>query len=84
VSGLAVAGLFVLRRREPALPRPYRAFGYPAAPALFVVLSGWMVARALVERPAATWAGLATLAAGLALHRVLGRRMGDRPRVSSG
>jgi APA family basic amino acid/polyamine antiporter len=71
VSGLAVAGVFVLRRREPGLPRPYRAFGYPVTPALFVALSCWMVARALLERPAATWAGLATLAAGILLHRVV-------------
>ena len=73
VSGLAVAGVVVLRRREPDLPRPYRAFGYPLTPALFVGLSGWMVARALLERPGSSWAGLATIAAALALHRVLGR-----------
>ena len=73
LSGLAVAGVVVLRLREPDLPRPYRAFGYPLTPALFVVLSAWMVARALAERPGSTWAGLATLGAGLVLHRVLGR-----------
>jgi APA family basic amino acid/polyamine antiporter len=36
---LCTAGVFVLRRREPNLPRPYRTWGYPAVPALFVVLS---------------------------------------------
>ena len=32
-AGIAVAGLFVLRRREPDAPRPFRAWGYPLAPA---------------------------------------------------
>jgi APA family basic amino acid/polyamine antiporter len=36
---LCTAGVFVLRRREPDLPRPYRTWGYPLVPALFVILS---------------------------------------------
>ena len=35
-SGIAVAALFVLRRREPGAPRPFRAIGYPVAPAVFL------------------------------------------------
>jgi APA family basic amino acid/polyamine antiporter len=74
VAGLAVLGVVVLRRREPALPRPYRAWGYPATPLLFVALSAWMVVHALVENPASSLAGLATVAVALALYAVLGRR----------
>jgi basic amino acid/polyamine antiporter, APA family len=36
---LCTAGVFVLRRRQPDLPRPYRTWGYPLVPALFVILS---------------------------------------------
>ena len=36
---LCTAGVFVLRRREPRLPRPYRTWGYPLVPAVFVILS---------------------------------------------
>jgi APA family basic amino acid/polyamine antiporter len=36
---LVTAGIFVLRRREPHLPRPYRTWGYPAVPAIFVALA---------------------------------------------
>ena len=36
---LCTAGVFVLRHREPDLPRPYRTWGYPLVPALFVILS---------------------------------------------
>ena len=74
VAGLTVAGVLVLRRREPALERPYRTWGYPLTPLLFVALSAWMVAHALFENPASSWAGLATVAVALALHVLLGRR----------
>jgi APA family basic amino acid/polyamine antiporter len=77
VAGLTVLGVVVLRRREPTLPRPYRTWGYPATPLFFVLLSAWMVAHALIENPASSWAGLATVAAALALHAVL--RRGGRP-----
>jgi APA family basic amino acid/polyamine antiporter len=73
VSGLAVLGVLVLRRREPSLPRPYRAWGYPVTPLLFVVLSAWMAAHAVARNPGSSWAGLATLAAGVVLYRLLGR-----------
>jgi len=80
VAGLAVLGVVVLRRREPALPRPYRAWGYPATPLLFVALSAWIVVHALVENPASSLAGLATVAVALALYAVLGRRAPTPPR----
>jgi APA family basic amino acid/polyamine antiporter len=73
-AGLTVLGVLVLRRREPTLPRPYRTWGYPATPLLFAVLSAWMVVHAVIEKPASSWAGLATAIAGLALHALLGRR----------
>jgi APA family basic amino acid/polyamine antiporter len=74
VAALAVVGVLVLRRREPELPRPARTWGYPVTPLLFVALSAWMIVHALVQNPASSWAGLATLGAGVALHAVLGRR----------
>jgi len=73
VAGLTVLGVVVLRRREPELARPYRTWGYPATPLVFVGLSLWMAAHAVVQRPAAAWAGLGTVGAALALHAALGR-----------
>ncbi|MDI7267523.1 MAG: amino acid permease [Myxococcota bacterium] len=72
-AGFTVAGVFVLRRREPSLPRPYRTWGYPATPALFVALSSWMVVHSLIERPWIALAGLGTVASGLAAYAVLAR-----------
>ncbi len=50
--GLAVAGVIVLRRREPDLPRPFRVPGYPAVPALFAAAAALLVASTL-SRPRA-------------------------------
>jgi APA family basic amino acid/polyamine antiporter len=46
-AGVAVSALFVLRAREPNAPRPFRAWGYPLAPAIFTAASGLIVINAL-------------------------------------
>lgn len=73
-GGLTVAGVLVLRRREPDLARPYRTWGYPVTPLLFIALSLWMVVYTLIERPEAALPGLGTLAAGGVAYLFLGRR----------
>jgi APA family basic amino acid/polyamine antiporter len=73
IAGLTVVGVFVLRVREPKLDRPYRAWGYPATPLLFVALSIWMVGHSLIERPTSSIVGLATIVAALALYAFVAR-----------
>ncbi len=46
-AGIAVISLFVLRQREPDAPRPFKAWGYPLAPAIFAVASMAIVLNAL-------------------------------------
>ncbi len=65
LSGLAVAALFVLRARAPHLPRPYRAWGYPLVPGLYLVACAGMLISGILERPQASLAGLGMLAAGI-------------------
>jgi APA family basic amino acid/polyamine antiporter len=48
---LAVIGVFILRRREPGRERPYRTFGYPVTPALFLLASVGMMVNALITNP---------------------------------
>ena len=48
---LTVAAVFVLRTRRPELPRPYRVWGYPIVPAVFLLASVYMVLNALVTDP---------------------------------
>lgn len=64
---LAVAGVFVLRRTRPDLPRPYRVWGYPGVPLLFLVASLGMVANALWTDPWGTGFTLAVILAGVPL-----------------
>jgi APA family basic amino acid/polyamine antiporter len=67
-SGLAVAGLFVLRRRHAEEHRPFRAWGYPLAPAVFVIGSLLIVLNAIRQAPASSLTGMAIMAAGLPLY----------------
>lgn len=69
-SALTVLGVFVLRWRRPNLPRPYRTWGYPVTPAIFLAISGWMLIHMLAEtstRQPSLW-GLATMALGLVVY----------------
>jgi APA family basic amino acid/polyamine antiporter len=61
-TGLAV---FVLRRTRPDAPRPYRTWGYPVVPALFVLSTLLVVGNTLVEKPTESLIGLGILALGV-------------------
>lgn len=63
-AGLTVVGVMVLRKNEPDLPRPYKTWGYPVTPILFILLSGWMVIYNCVQRPVESLAGVGTIGIG--------------------
>jgi len=75
-AGVAVAAVFVLRHREPGTDRPFRALGYPVAPALFVVASAVMVFYEIWNNPGTSLAGLGVITAGLPLYWFFSRRRG--------
>lgn len=62
---LAVAGVFVLRRRRPQLHRPYRVWGYPIVPVIFLAASAFMIVNALVTDPRNTGIIFGTILLGL-------------------
>jgi len=66
-SGVAVLALFVLRAREPHAERPFRAWGYPVAPAIYVVASAAILLNGLISDPATTRNGVLVILAGLPL-----------------
>jgi APA family basic amino acid/polyamine antiporter len=66
---LTIVALFVLRRRRPDLPRPYRAWGYPALPALYVIVSTFFLVYTMVGDPRNSGLGLALTALGLPFYR---------------
>jgi APA family basic amino acid/polyamine antiporter len=58
------SAVFVLRRRQPDVPRPYRVWGYPWIPALFIAGMGAVVVSTLVVRPVESLLGLLAIATG--------------------
>ena len=73
-SGLAVAALFVLRRREPLADRPFRTWGYPIVPGLYALVALVVVVNGLVRAPGPTGAGAAIILAGIPLYLMLRRK----------
>ncbi|SHI29166.1 amino acid/polyamine/organocation transporter, APC superfamily [Hymenobacter daecheongensis DSM 21074] len=71
---LTVLGLFILRVRRPELPRPYRTWGYPITPLVFLALSGWTLIFILRDKPTESLFGLLTLLLGLVAYFV-GRKV---------
>jgi APA family basic amino acid/polyamine antiporter len=73
-SAVAVACVFVLRWREPDAPRPFRAWGYPWAPGVFVIAGGAMVINEMIRNGATAIAGAAVIAAGVPIYFLFARR----------
>ena len=65
---LTVAGIFILRRRQPGAERPYRAFGYPVLPALYIVAALAISVDLLILKPAYTWPGLGIVLIGIPVY----------------
>lgn len=71
---LTIAGVYRLRATQPEAERPYRAFGYPLVPALYLVGAAVIVAVLVVYRPMTTWPGMAIVLLGLPVYYVWKRR----------
>ena len=69
-AALAAASVFVLRRRRPDAPRPFRVPGYPVTPALFIAAAVAIVLNTVVARPVQALIGLGIVASGLPAYFV--------------
>ena len=69
-SALTVLGVFVLRWRRPDLPRPYKVWGYPFTPLVFLIISGWMLTHLLINSTTRlpSLLGLGTALLGLVIY----------------
>jgi APA family basic amino acid/polyamine antiporter len=72
--GFAVVALFRLRRTEPDLPRPYRCWGYPWVPGLFVAGALALTINIWIQRPGRSSIGLLLILAGLPFYKFWARR----------
>jgi APA family basic amino acid/polyamine antiporter len=76
-GAVAVGAVFVLRRKEPDAPRPFKAWGYPVAQAIFVVASAIILVNDLWRRAETSFAGLAVILAGVPIYWWMRRRRGQ-------
>ena len=71
---LTIFGLFVLRRKMPDAPRPYRAIGYPVLPAIYIVMALFIDIVLLRYKPQYTWPGLIIVLVGIPVYFAWSRR----------
>ncbi len=76
-SFATVFGVFVLRWRQPDLPRPYRSFAYPLTPLVYLTLTGWTLTFVLLNRPLEGIFGLSVIGAGLAFYFLAAAKNSD-------
>ncbi len=65
---LTIAGLFVLRRKRPNAERPYRAFGYPVVPILYIVAATVIMLALILYKTQTTWPGLVIVLVGVPVY----------------
>jgi APA family basic amino acid/polyamine antiporter len=78
---MSAAAVMVLRRREPVLSRPYRAWGYPVTPIVFILFAAFLVGDTIVQTPIESAVGTGLLLLGLPAY-VLWRRQGGAAAIS--
>lgn len=62
---LTIVGVFVLRKKQPNTPRPYKAFGYPVIPAIYLLFATGLCVNLLIYKPIPSWAGVGIVALGI-------------------
>jgi APA family basic amino acid/polyamine antiporter len=71
---LTIAGLFVLRHKQPQAERPYRAFGYPVVPVLYILAASAIMLVLLLYRTNTSWPGLLIVLTGVPVYFLWNRR----------
>ncbi len=65
---LTIGGIFILRRKRPDIERPYKAFGYPILPAIYMLMGTAFCALLIIYKPEFTWPGLIITLIGIPLY----------------
>jgi APA family basic amino acid/polyamine antiporter len=74
-NGLAVASVYVLRRTLPEAERPYRVWGYPVVPALYLIATLYLMINTFIATPGRALAGLGIIGLGLPVYAFYARRL---------
>ncbi|MCZ2148348.1 MAG: amino acid permease [Bryobacterales bacterium] len=78
---LAASSVFVLRKRAPDAPRPYKAWGYPVVPALFVLTAAWLLVNSLQTIPVESVMGIVLILLGLPVYFFYKSKAAGAPRA---
>ncbi len=73
---LTIAAVFRLRQTQPHVPRPYKAFGYPLVPAMYIVIAAAILLILAVYRPTTTWPGFVIVLVGVPVYVWFARTTG--------
>jgi APA family basic amino acid/polyamine antiporter len=68
---LTIAGIFILRKKQPNAERPYKAFGYPVLPILYIIMGLAFCILLVIYKPDYTWPGLVIALAGIPVYYLI-------------
>jgi APA family basic amino acid/polyamine antiporter len=80
---LTIVGIFILRAKQPKAERPYKAFGYPVLPAIYIILGLAFCILLLVYKPQYSWGGLYIVLAGIPIYYIAKRYIKDEEEVTT-
>lgn len=70
---LTITGIFILRKKRPEAERPYKAFGYPVLPLIYIVMGLAFCTLLIIYKPNYTWPGLIITMMGIPVYYLIGR-----------
>lgn len=77
--GLVTASIFVFRRKYPHAERPYRAWGYPVVPIVFLLVTGWLLINTMMTSPKSSFIGIGLIILGLPVYFYLNNKGSNGP-----
>jgi APA family basic amino acid/polyamine antiporter len=75
---LATSSVFVFRKKFPDAERPYRAFGFPIIPILFLIVAGWLLINTMISTPTQAFAGIFLILLGLPVYYYLTKNKSEK------
>lgn len=73
---LITSSIFIFRRKYPDAPRPYRAWGYPVVPVVFLLVAGWLLINTMYTAPQSSFIGIGLIILGLPVYYYLNNKGG--------
>jgi APA family basic amino acid/polyamine antiporter len=70
---LTIGGIFILRKKRPDIERPYKAFGYPVLPMIYIIMGLAFCVLLIIYKPRFTWPGLIITLIGIPVYFIIGK-----------